>query len=295
MEDPEALLAALLAWAAKDPRVSAVVQTGLRARGVRVDEFSDLDIELIGPGWRSLAEDDSWFRALGDVLVILPFESDGSVDADPSWPTRLVVYRGGRKIDFTLASEEHISRMLMSTLDPLYGRGFVVHYDQTGLLEQLPASESPLPPVPEPSEAVFQRTVTEFWFEATQVPVYVARDDLWVAQFRQTTMREMLLSVLEWFAQTGPGHPRDTWHIGRHMKEWLPQAQWDQVTRIFCALDAEAMTAAHEVMLSLFETTSREVAQRLGFAYDGQIADRIRGVIQGVQQAADGSVAEVGE
>ena len=44
MEDPEALLASMLAWARSDPRVTAVIQTGSRSRGERVDAWSDLDI-----------------------------------------------------------------------------------------------------------------------------------------------------------------------------------------------------------------------------------------------------------
>ncbi|MFI6729808.1 aminoglycoside 6-adenylyltransferase [Streptomyces atratus] len=273
------LLARILEWVGKDPRITGVVQTGSRARGLRVDQYSDLDIELIGPRWKELAAEDSWFHAVGDVLVALPFESEGAPDADPSWPTRLVVYAGGRKVDFTVAGEQRITRMISGGLDPLYDHGFVVHCDKTGLLGRLPSARVAPPLRPLPRQEEYQRTVTEFWFEASQVPVYVARDDLWVAQFRQNTMREMLLRMLEWFAQTDPENPRETWHIGHHMKEWLPEEHWMRVVETFGHLDAEDIMTAHRASMDLFEATSQEVARRLSFPEQRQLGARVRAAI----------------
>ncbi len=278
VEDPGSLMAGILRWAARDPRVGGVVQTGSRARGRRVDRYSDLDVEVIGPGWRELAADSSWFEALGDVMVVLPFESDGTPDADPPWPVRLVVYAGGRKIDFTVAGEERVTRMLAAGLDPLYDHGFVVHCDKNGLLGRLPAARVAPPVHPLPAHDEYWSTVGEFWFEASQVPTYVARDDLWVAQFRLNTMREMLLRMLEWSARTDPDGPRETWHIGHHMKEWLPAPRWEQVARTFGGLDAGSLTAAHRAAMDLFETVSDEVARRVGFRRP-DVGARVRAAI----------------
>ncbi|MFR9675581.1 aminoglycoside 6-adenylyltransferase [Streptomyces sp. TR02-1] len=279
MEDPEELLAAILEWAARDPRVTGVVRTGSRARGRRVDRYSDLDLELIGPRWRELSADSSWFHGFGDVMVALPFDSDGTPGADPPWPTRLVVYRGGRKVDFTVAGEERIARMLSDGLDPLYDHGFVVHYDTSGLTARLPAPRMTPPHHDAPEPGDYQRAVTEFWFEATQVPVYVARDDLWVAQSRLNTMREMLLRMLEWYTRTDPEGPADTWHSGHRVKEWLSAEHWDQVARTFPRLDAEDVRAAHGASTNLFEATSRVVAQRLGFASPEPLGSRVRAAV----------------
>src|SRR5262245_35509062 len=90
MEDPDGLLRRILEWAGTDDRVDAVVQTGSRARGRRVDAFSDLDIELIGSRPSELAEDDTWISALGAVMVTLALANDGP--GDLGWPTRLVVF-----------------------------------------------------------------------------------------------------------------------------------------------------------------------------------------------------------
>jgi aminoglycoside 6-adenylyltransferase len=280
MDDPEVLLASILEWAREDPRVTAVVQTGSRARDLRVDQYSDLDIELIGPGWEELAADDSWFHEFGDVMVVLPLTIDDTPDGEPSWHTRLVVYSGGRKVDFTLAGEQRINGMVSSGLNPLYDHGFVVRCDKSGLLGRLPPPRVAPPDRPLPREEDFHKTVTEFWFEASQVPIYLARNDLWVVKFREHTMRQMLLRALEWFAQTNPSNTQDTWHIGHHMNEWLPDAEWSQVGHIFSHLDAEDTLRALRATMALFESVSTTVAERMRFQHSQQLPSQVLAVVE---------------
>ncbi len=58
MEDADLVVDRIIEFAAAHPEISAVIQTGSRARGTRVDEFSDLDIELIGSGTGELVGAD---------------------------------------------------------------------------------------------------------------------------------------------------------------------------------------------------------------------------------------------
>lgn len=48
MEDADRLIAQIVEWGKRDPRVTAVVLTGSRGRNERVDQFSDID----GERWR---------------------------------------------------------------------------------------------------------------------------------------------------------------------------------------------------------------------------------------------------
>ena len=61
------------------------MQTGSRARDRRVDDFSDLDIELLGPRPFDLARDPSWIRSFGEPMVTLALENEGP--GDLGWPT----------------------------------------------------------------------------------------------------------------------------------------------------------------------------------------------------------------
>lgn len=281
MEDPALLLDKILAWARSDPRVDAVVQTGSRARGQRVDEFSDLDLELIGR-WRDLAADDAWWRGFGDVLVVLALGDDPAEGQD--WPTRLVVHAGGRKVDFTLAGPERVRQMLEDGLDEVWDRGYLVHHDPDGRLAGLPAPRiEPRAPVP-PTAEELAATVSEFWFEVTQVPVYLCREDLWVAQLRLATARDLVLRVLEWEAQTDPAGSRFTWHLGHHLDEWVEAGRWPRVTAMFSGAGPLDTLCALRVAADLFTEVSGVVAARLDLPLDPTLPTRVGALLDAAEE-----------
>ncbi|RZQ63138.1 aminoglycoside 6-adenylyltransferase [Amycolatopsis suaedae] len=274
MEDPEQLLADILDWAKTDDRIVAVVQTGSRARrDGRVDAYSDLDIELIGPGWRELAADREWSDRFGTELVSVSTDPEPEPE-DDDWASRLVVYAGGRKVDFTLAGPERLSR-LAEGLDDLYQRGYVVHLDKAGVTAGLAAPTGAAPVPARPTREEFDEALDEFWFEATQIPVYLARGDLWVVKFRDNTMKEFLLRMLQWYAATGPSGPPDVWHIGHHMDEWLPTELYDRVRASFGHFDAADSLRALRVTTALFRDVSAEVAARCGFPPRADLPDKV--------------------
>jgi len=271
MEDPDELLRTILAWAETDSRVEAVIQTGSRARRQRVDALSDLDIELIGAHAPELADDDSWIRALGNVMVTLALANDAPDDL--GWPTRLVVFDQGRKVDFTLAGWQRIDDMIRDGLDELYAHGYVVHLDKTERLSQLPAPLLAPPPRQAPTQTEFASVESEYWFEATQVAVYLARRDLWVVKFRENTMHSCLLKMLEWVVQATGTH---TWHIGHHMSEWLPEREFALAQRVFTHFDFDDTVRGLNASLTLFEAVSQQAATSFGLETRTDLPSRVR-------------------
>src|SRR5699024_7897329 len=189
MEDPCDLLGRVLAFADTREQIVAVTQTGSRARSYGGDAFSARDVELIGPGTAELVGNDEWPETIADVLVSLHLANQGP--DDPDWPTCLVVFAGGRKVDFTLAGTARIEAMKHEGLDTLYQRGYLVHRDKTGITNGLAAATMAPPDKPAPTAGEFEANQREFWFEATQVPIYLARGDLWPAASRQSDMRTL--------------------------------------------------------------------------------------------------------
>jgi aminoglycoside 6-adenylyltransferase len=274
MEDPNTLLRSILSWAQGDDRVEAVVQTGSRARGRRVDDFSDLDIELLGPRPFDLARDPSWIRSFGEPMVTLALDNDEP--AGLGWPTRLVVFAQGRKVDFMLAGPRRIEDMLLHGLDDVYEHGYVVHLDKTGRTSRLPEPRME-PPTPRlPSQAEFSGVESEFWFEATQVAVYLARRDLWVVKFREHTMHQCLLRMLEWLVESDPVAPGYTWHIGHHMDEWLPEREFEGVQQVFTRSDVGDTLRGLSASMGLFADVSARVAGRLNLSVRSDLPDRVR-------------------
>ncbi|ALG08525.1 aminoglycoside 6-adenylyltransferase [Kibdelosporangium phytohabitans] len=258
MEDPRFLLARVLGFATSCEGIDAVVQTGSRARGQRVDALSDLDIELIGPGAPLLAGRDEWLADIAPTLVSIHLDNEDDEDG-PGWPTCLVVFADGRKADFTLAGPERLAAMKEHGLDELYGRGYVVHLDNTGITADLSPSD-PTPPEREAPDAEgFEVNQREFWFETTQVPVYAKRGDLWPATSRLAETRELLLTMLEWYAGTRSGEPVDTWHNGHHMAEWLGPDH-SRIPATFARYDADDIIRALRATADLYA----DIAARTG-------------------------------
>jgi aminoglycoside 6-adenylyltransferase len=56
----------------------------------------------------------------------------------------------------------------------LYERGHLVHLDKTGITAALPPATGATPVPKHPSHAEFDHAIAKFWFEASQVPIYLA-------------------------------------------------------------------------------------------------------------------------
>ncbi|WP_225724612.1 MULTISPECIES: aminoglycoside 6-adenylyltransferase [unclassified Nocardia] len=270
MEDPEQLLKRILEFAADDPGIRAVIQTGSRARGTRIDEFSDLDLEFIGPGAKALVGDDAWAERIAPVLVGIHLANDE--EDEPDWPTYLVVFAEGRKVDFTLADTARLTE-LRDELDELYERGYRVLLDKDGLAAGLPTA-SGRPRAEPPTAAEFETNQREFWFEATQVPIYAARGDLWHAQLRVAELRELLLTMLEWQTAATSSGQIDTWHAGHHVDEWVAAPLRDRTPAYFPAYQADSIVDAVRAMATTYATATAEAAEVLGHT-DLRLRDRV--------------------
>lgn len=261
MEDPRGLLQEILAFADQNDGIDAVVQTGSRARNQRVDAFSDLDIELIGPGAPGLAGRDDWPAQIAPVLVTLHF-----TDVDPQaddWPSSLVVFAQGRKVDFTLAGTRRLHTLAADGLDSTYVRGYVVHYDPAEITRHLAPSQPRVPSWQAPKAAEFVDVQREFWFEATQVPIYAARGEPWPAQARLATAREMVLMMLAWRAGAISAGQADTWYAGYHLDEWIDAQTKVEIPQMFPRYDAADIIASLRVAIDLFARTTAQTGAAL--------------------------------
>lgn len=243
------LLASIRAWATAKGDVRALVQTGslVRHDGL-ADEFSDLDIEIISRDPASLVENDAWIHEIGSPITPLRLDAED----DQQWSTRLVIFEGGIKVDFTLAGLRRVESMSGANgLDPLYERGYSILLDKDGLTKGLPAPGFTAPVRPLPAEARFRERVEEFWFEAFHVPRYLARGELYQVKQRDWTMKELLLEMMEWHALARSGGAVDVWHMGKGLRSWTDSATWTELQTIFGHFDPQDARRAHEATTQL--------------------------------------------
>jgi aminoglycoside 6-adenylyltransferase len=251
-------------------------------RPQRVDEFSDLDIEIIAETPEALIRDNAWLRGFGRVWVHLP------TIIGPRHETRLVFYEGGYKVDFSLCGVVRVRAMAEAgALNDLYQRGYRVLVDKRGITADLPAPTGRFPMNPLPGQAEFSAAVEEFWFEAAHIPRYLLRDDLWVVKFRDWTMKSVLLKVLEWHTVARSEQPVDVWHIGVHMKAWVDEETWDQLHALFSRFGMQA--SWHDLLATtrLFRRLGTETASLTGLEYPANTDASISGYLAGFASRID--------
>jgi aminoglycoside 6-adenylyltransferase len=265
------ILASILDWAEAHGDVVAVIQTGSLARDDgEADVWSDIDLDIIANNPASLADDDGWISTIADLVTVVRLEQDG-------WPTRLAIYDGGEKVDFTLAGRARLRSMIdRRRLIPLYERGYRVLLDKDRIAKDLPAPSHGFPVRSLPSEEDFRRRVEEFWFEAFHVPRYLARGELFLVKQRDWTMKQLLLEMMEWHAIAHGAAPVDVRHLGARLRRWTDARTWQELQWTFGRFDADDARRAFEETTRLYGRLAREVAHTAGFRYPEAVEAKIR-------------------
>lgn len=260
----------VVTWAGSQPNIRAILVVGSRARrDFPADEWSDLDLMVFATDFEGYLDNGDWLDNIGVVWVNLPFE----MGDDP--PERLVLFDGGCKADFVFLSVEELQRMVESgTLDGVYDRGYYVLVDKDGLAAHLPSPSFSPPPYERPSEHALGLTVGFFWLGAVYVAHQIRRRNLWVVKFRDWTMKEHLLRMLEWHARATHGWEYDTWHDGHFLSQWTDPQTWDELQGTFGRFDAADSWQALLTTMSLFRRLATETALHLGYRYPTALDER---------------------
>ncbi|MDC9596642.1 aminoglycoside 6-adenylyltransferase [Xenorhabdus anantnagensis] len=273
MQPRDNCLTAIIKWAENADNVQALIQTGSLARKDNSsDDLSDIDIEIITSDPALLMKDEQWMHQFGELITVLSLDPD----EHQKWATRLAIYNSGVKVDFTLTGIDRVRHMADSgMLDDLYERGYRILLDKTSITQGIPASTYGFPVRQLPSQNEFKISVEEFWFEAFHIPKYLARGELWLVKFRDNTMKELLMCMLEWHALARNNKPTDLWHNGLHVREWVDSQTWAELQNTFGRFDTSDALRAFEATTQLYGRLGREVAQYAGFDYPQECETRI--------------------
>ncbi len=277
---PTSCCGTIVEWAEQEEQVIGLIMTGAQTQQEGAnDGLSDRDLELIFTDYEPFARDDAWLREFLPVWVYQPLFQD------QNYPTRLVFYEGGHKVDFTLADSRRLLDMIeCGELDHLYERGYQVLVDKTGVTRALPKPTGSFPLVPRPEQAEFQTVVEEFWFEAAHIPKYLLRGELWVVKFRDWTMKVDLLKLLEWHAIARSEEPVDVRYIGTHANRWVDQRTWNELQDVFAHFDAADSWRALLASMSLVRRLGQEIQQHSNLVYPQAVDDHISGYILGFSE-----------
>lgn len=261
----EELLKKIIAWGESEDNIKVMILTGSQISGKGIDKFSDLDIAVFGDDFEKFTKNHVWMKEFGNVWV---YES---LTTKEGYPTRLIIFEGGKKVDFSFWPLYEIEKLTKSQeLPPVYNRGYKVLIDKQDLTDKLPKATNVIKST-KPSEEEFISTVNEFWFEIWHVAKHLKREDLWHAKFRDWTTKELLLKMIEWYEKSNQGWDLDTYYLGVKMKNWVSKDVWEQLQECFSHFDSQDSQDKILSTAKLFSRLAKSVAEKLGYKYPQEV------------------------
>ena len=275
----EKMLEKILQWAKENDSVKLIIQTGSFARKDNsADDLSDLDLEIFVNNVERYSSSNNWIKEIQNYWVILPLVNTVGD------PTRLVIFDDGIKVDFTLNKVEDFHKIIEKQSDDNYfNKGYKVIIDKDNLTENFKPPTFKSQFTPKPTQEEFTALIEEFWFEAYHIPKYLKRNSLWIVKFRNWTMKQLLLRIIEWYEKSIHGWDYDTWDNGVRMEKWAEKDLYEEFNNIFAHFDKEDSMKALEAMLSLFRKVGKETATNLNLSYPKEVDKNITSYINSLK------------
>ncbi len=271
----------ITAFAQADPDIRAVILEGSLVVGSHVDELSDYDVNIFATDYEKYLVDDAWMSQFGSVLV---YQKEQIQFYDTVAPSRLVVYQGSPRIDFSFWHVRLLSEIVEGAKEyESYRNGFHVLIDKDHLAERLkpPTGDGFL--ISKPSRDEFLQTIYDFWFEAYCVAKYLNRRDLWYAKLIENRyIKDHLFKMILWDHQA-----ENDWALdplihkeGKRFEKWASPEIVDGVSRCFSTYQVDDTWDSLFAMVELFTRLGRRTSSHLHIAYPLQVEQNVVGYLR---------------
>jgi aminoglycoside 6-adenylyltransferase len=258
--ESDAVIEALKKWATFTENVRAVVLTSSRSgkTNAPMDQFSDYDV-VVYTNSLNTYRDDEWLSFFGSVLVKWPLKPES--EFGPNWLTRLVVFENRLRIDFQITTK--------TTPPRDFDLGYMVVVDKDGFTKNFPESTKTEHLIKKPTEQEFLEIVNGFFWDATYVPKYLYRDDLfYTAYMFDVDLRfSHLEKMIEWYIGS-----QNDWNVntnvhGRLFPQYIEQNKWQEIKETFASADRNERWKAFFKMVEVFTSFARFVASKCDYSY----------------------------
>ena len=252
----------LIVQIAESLKVEAVALSGSRTNSESFkDEFQDYDVVYIVENLECLISDLSWLDRFGNRLI----EQHNLLGHRYLY---LMLFEDGNRIDLTLCPKEHIQEWVDSEA------GFRVLKDENGLFEAYQPNAKRYWTAP-PSEEEFAASCNEFWWVSAYVVKAIRRNQLiYATDHLYGICQQELLKVLAWQVASDRG----TVDIGKNYKylfQYLPAEQEKEFSALLDLSSLEKVGQSLFATMKLFDGEAQELAQKMGFAYDKEVAEKM--------------------
>jgi len=268
------LLQRFLDWTRSQPDIRAVALVGSTARSDHpADKWSDYDLLVVASNPQIYLTSMEWLDTLShswcSVLETTPA-------GEPI--ERRVLFENGIDMDFIIVSVEVACQGFqnMPMVLEISQRGRKVLWDPGNILPEISASPIPTQTVQQPTSQLFLNVVNDFWFQVAWTAKKLRRGELWIAKkCCDTYLKDLLLQMIEWEAQSANNWKINTWFNGRFLEQWALPRTVEELRQAFAYYEAEDVWRALEVTMKVFQRIAQEVAIRLGYIYPIESEERV--------------------
>ena len=247
---------------AKVLQVDAVAMSGSRTnQRLQTDEFQDYDVVYIMEDLDGLIADLAWLDRFGKRLI----EQYNVLEHRRLY---LMLFEDGNRIDLTLCPKEHIQEWVDSET------GFTVLVDEKGLFESYSPSPQRFWTSPA-SETDFEKTCNEFWWVSAYVVKGICRKQvIYATDHLYGICQQELLKILAWQV----ARDRGVVDIGKNYKYLFNYLSSDKEKEFSALLDFSSLdkiTQSLFATMQLFHHEAQNLAQKMGFDYDKEVAEKM--------------------
>ncbi len=262
-------LAAIKAWIRSNEDIRAALLTSSLVNPLApVDDFSDLDIELVFLDPSPYLESKDWINLFGDPLNVY---EEGIEAFDGKHAMKMVQYWDGVKVDFKIYSlEQFKAEVLADELPEDWDIGYEILIDKEGLCIGLKHPTYKVSIIKEPTEEEFQKIVADFFWDVTYLPKCLVRGDLFYLKFmvEKIIRVEYLIPMIEWYIGSGNQWEVTTNKYGRLFKKYLSTAELKELESTFAGADMAENWIACGNMIDIFDRMAQAVSKVLAYDYD---------------------------
>ncbi|MBP1165709.1 MULTISPECIES: AadS family aminoglycoside 6-adenylyltransferase [unclassified Chryseobacterium] len=285
MKVREEKLEQIIHWAENNPDIRVVLLTSSLVNPYApVDDFSDLDIELVFENRTTYESGNEWIKLFGDPISMI--EEDDRV-FEGKHAMKMVLYKDHVKVDFKLYQvAEFIEEINQETLPEDWDVGYKVLLDKDNLTENLKSPTYQSVMIQKPTEKEFRQLINDFWWDTTYVAKCLKRGDIFYAKFMSENIlrTDYLVPLIEWFiAGNHNWNTITTNKHGRLFKKYLSQELWSTIEATFSDSNIEKNWQALSAYADLVHELGTSLAEKFHFIYPEKLENEIRNYLKEVQ------------
>ncbi|MNU32151.1 Aminoglycoside 6-adenylyltransferase [compost metagenome] len=284
MKAREEKLKSIINWSENNEDVRAVLLTSSLVNPLApVDEFSDLDIELIFENNTQYISDNNWTHHFGNPIAMI---AEDEISFDGKHAMKMILYDDHVKVDFKLFSKDKfLQEVKLKELPEDWDIGYKVLIDKEGITKKMQKPSFQVSIIKKPLKEEFQRILNDFWWDTTYVAKCLARDEIFYAKFMsEANIRtEYLIPLIEWYIASEHNWNITTNKYGRLFKKYLSSEMWLKTEQTFSGSNIKDNWTALFAMADLVSEIGTGLSQKLDYKYPFKLEKDIRKYLKELQ------------